>query len=286
MGWLQLLAVNNQAADRGWCPAPTPRSGTQVLNSANNDEAGTSVKEVDSWRSVHHCHNLYDMALYSKAVQRVDARPYLKGKVLPRLGELHVVMRGLRALGSSIENSGIDDAWMEADVYGSATTRHIIKCTHYKRSLRAHIYSYIALYELAIDQFLKENLDLKDVGLEANAETEEACSVAKRNTKAESVEQANAHPLQTLNQENVLKRLHDWEEQKAKNAMFRSMMNYLHRGETILHFVAASRNADLLAQLSACATHIVKTTKTHTTRIVIQMMTVMTNVICLIYLHV
>ena len=102
-------------------------------------------------------------ALYAKAVQLVDARPDLKGKVLPRLGELHVVMCALRALGLSIENSGIDNAWTEADVYGSVTTRQIIKCTHYKRSLCAHIYSYIALYELAIDQFLKDNPDLKDV---------------------------------------------------------------------------------------------------------------------------
>ena len=30
----------------------------------------------------------FDMALYEKAVQLVDARPDLKGKVLPRLGEL------------------------------------------------------------------------------------------------------------------------------------------------------------------------------------------------------
>jgi len=35
-------------------------------------------------------------------------------------------------------------AWIEADVYGSATTRQILKCTHYKRSLHAHIYSYRA----------------------------------------------------------------------------------------------------------------------------------------------
>ena len=48
-----------------------------------------------------------------------------------------------------------------------------------------------------------------------------------------------------------MKRLHDWEEQKAKNAMFRSMMNYLHGVETILYFVAASRNADLHLHLEA-----------------------------------
>jgi len=75
----------------------------------------------------------------------MDARPDLKGKVMPRLGELHVVMCVLRALGSSTENSGIDDACIEADLYGSATARQILKCIHYKRSLRAHTYSYMAL---------------------------------------------------------------------------------------------------------------------------------------------
>ena len=82
----------------------------------------------------------FDIALYEKVIQLVDSRPDLKGKVMPRLGELHVVMCALRALGSSVENSGIDDAWIESDVYGSATTRQILKCTHYKRSLCAHMY--------------------------------------------------------------------------------------------------------------------------------------------------
>ncbi|KAK5933353.1 hypothetical protein CgunFtcFv8_013842 [Champsocephalus gunnari] len=92
----------------------------------------------------------FDMALYEKVVQLLDARPDLKQMVVPRLGELHVVMAALRALGASMENSGIDDAWMEADVYGPATTRQILKCTHYKRALHAHIYSYVALYEMAL----------------------------------------------------------------------------------------------------------------------------------------
>ena len=78
-------------------------------------------------------------------------------------------------------------------MYGSATTRQIIKCTHYKCSLRAHIYSYMALYELAIDQFLKVNPDLKDVCLEATAELEEACSVANKNTKISSIPDLCCH---------------------------------------------------------------------------------------------
>ena len=54
-----------------------------------------------------------------------------------------------------------------------------------------------------------------------------------------------------LTQENVMKRRQDWEAEKAQNAIFRSLMNYQHRVETILYFVAASRNADLHLHLQA-----------------------------------
>jgi hypothetical protein len=78
----------------------------------------------------------FHLARYEKVVQLLDARPDLKNTVVPRLGELHVAMAALRALGAPKENSGIDDAWIEADIYVYATTRHILKCTHYKHTLR------------------------------------------------------------------------------------------------------------------------------------------------------
>ena len=39
-------------------------------------------------------------------------RPDLKSKLVPRLGELYVVMAALRAIGVSMENSGMYDAWI------------------------------------------------------------------------------------------------------------------------------------------------------------------------------
>ena len=41
----------------------------------------------------------FDLASDEKVVQLLDARPDLKDKVVPRLGELHVVMAALRAIG-------------------------------------------------------------------------------------------------------------------------------------------------------------------------------------------
>lgn len=47
----------------------------------------------------------------------------------------------------------------------------------------------------------------------------------------------------------VTVQLKKWEELKSSNAMFKTMMNYLHPVETILFFVEASRNADLSLHL-------------------------------------
>ena len=137
----------------------------------------------------------FDMALYEKVVQLIDSHPELKGKVVPRLGELHVVMCALRALGSSIENSGIDDAWIESGVYGSATTRQILKCTHYKRSLLAHIHSYMALYDLKLEQFFKDNPDVLGICQEATCRLEEAITTEDKTT---SSNEANDSFIQTL----------------------------------------------------------------------------------------
>ena len=84
---------------------------------------------------------------------------------------------------------------------------------------------------------------------------ESACSEENKSTKAEYVKQANTTLPHVLTTGKVMKTFRDWEAQRSKNAMFKSIMNYLrvhvHRVETILFFVAASRNADLVLHLDA-----------------------------------
>ena len=45
----------------------------------------------------------FDLTLYEKVVQFFDSRPDGQALFVPRMGELHVVMASLRALGTSIE---------------------------------------------------------------------------------------------------------------------------------------------------------------------------------------
>ena len=53
-----------------------------------------------------------DLQLYEKAQQLAHDHPENKGKWILRMGELHTTMAALRAAGSYIEESGIDDAWV------------------------------------------------------------------------------------------------------------------------------------------------------------------------------
>jgi len=65
------------------------------------------------------------------------------------------------------------------------------------------------------------------------------------------VKQVNTILLEALATADVITVFQNWEKERSKNAMFKAMMNYLHRVETILFFVAATRNADLEVHLQA-----------------------------------
>ena len=68
------------------------------------------------------------------------------------------MMAALRALGSSIENIGFDDAWVEAGIYGSTMKQQILEGNHMKRALIAHSMTYSALCGLYVEALLKRSL--------------------------------------------------------------------------------------------------------------------------------
>ncbi len=65
------------------------------------------------------------------------------------------------------------------------------------------------------------------------------------------MKRANTTLLEVLTTADVMTVFQEWKKQKSKNAMFKAMINYIHRVETILFFVAATRNADLDLHLQA-----------------------------------
>ena len=69
-----------------------------------------------------------DLDLYFRALQLVQSRDDMKDKYVLRLGELHAVFAHLRATGTFVENSGIDDAWEQGGIFGTVVIRQILSC--------------------------------------------------------------------------------------------------------------------------------------------------------------
>ena len=93
-----------------------------------------------------------DMDLYSRALRLQTLKPDMHKNVILRIGEFHTVLCTLRALGSTIESSGIDEeAWVDADLYGPTTTRQILEGKHMKRALDAHTVTLQAFFELLVE---------------------------------------------------------------------------------------------------------------------------------------
>ena len=55
-----------------------------------------------------------DLDLYEKAYQLVNSDDTMKDQYILCLGELHIVFAHIRAIGSFLNSSGIEDAWITA----------------------------------------------------------------------------------------------------------------------------------------------------------------------------
>ena len=60
----------------------------------------------------------------------------MKVKYVLRLRELHAVFAHLRAIGTFVENSGIDEE--QGGIFGTVVIRLILPCSNMKRGIAGH----------------------------------------------------------------------------------------------------------------------------------------------------
>ena len=71
-----------------------------------------------------------------------------------RLGELHIVFAMLKALGKYINNSGLHQAFAEAQIYGPATNEQIKHDKRIKRSFEGNTTLNVALFCVYMENFV------------------------------------------------------------------------------------------------------------------------------------
>ena len=113
-----------------------------------------------------------DLAIYEKAVQLCYCNRFYEMTFNLRLGELHISMAHLRGIGSYVEGSGLELIWMESGVFGVATVRSILSCSHYKRCYYAHEITTIAIFRMLMKQFFLKHPKVKSDFIEIEMEAE------------------------------------------------------------------------------------------------------------------
>ena len=178
-----------------------------------------------------------DMALYERAKRLQMLLQDCKEKWVLRIGEFHTVLCALCAIGSAIEGSGIDDAWVMADIYGPVTTRKILEGKHMKRSVDAHIMTLQVFFDLYIEAFFEEQSALQDLLKEPLQELVDAF----KGRNASAVSQKHQYLLECMNQHDLHNKLTQFEEHHKENPMFVVTLRYMDMVLTLLEFIRATR---------------------------------------------
>ena len=142
-----------------------------------------------------------DMDQYKRALKLEYLDPQYKNKWVLCPGAFHTVLCALRCLGRTIEGSGLDEAWQEADLFSSVTVTQIINGNHHNRALQAHQVTLQALFDLWLGAFLEDHPAVRYSLRSAAEELTDAC---RANQDVYTAHQAFLVKLESLNIEKQL----------------------------------------------------------------------------------
>ena len=193
-----------------------------------------------------------DLDLYEKVYKLVNSRDDMRGRFIPRLGELHAVFAHVRAIGQFISNSGLEDAWVEAEWFDSdAVVRQVIECKHMKRAVEAHEETLVAIEILQLIEMLKTSpeyfCEYANDLIQIVSDLNNAMSDKKYSTLKEMF-----YKFQILMSNMDLKQKWDsFRESKVNNLQFHFFTIYTNMVKRLLEFIQASRTRNWPQHLSA-----------------------------------
>ena len=148
----------------------------------------------------------------------------------------------LRCLGRTIEGSGLDGAWQEADLYSSVTVSQILNGNHYSRAIEAHRVTLQALFDLWLEKFLEDHHTVRDSLVASVRQLTEAC---KLKTDVGEAHRAFLMDMESLNLEEQLRQ---FDASHNRDPMFQWTRMYMRQVMTqvmtLLQFQTATREGN------------------------------------------
>ena len=166
---------------------------------------------------------LLDMGLYMPAKKLQLARHNLSNIIL-RPGELHVVMAQLTTIGAYTENSGIDMAWVESDLYDPSIVKRIIEGNNVKRAEAAHLVTLQCLFNLYQEAFLNQEAgQCKERSMRLAKQLKEASLSGEKREIAE-IHEGKVDAVESMD---IMKRMAEFDRQYTNNPMFKVFWQYM-----------------------------------------------------------
>ena len=181
-----------------------------------------------------------DMGLYMPAKKLQMARHDLNNIIL-RPGELHIVMAQVKTIGAYIENSGIDMAWIEADLYGPSTVNLMQEGNHVKRSESAHLVNLQSFFTLYLEAFLIEEAGhCKERLTQLAGQLEEACSSGEK----WKIPEKHKEMVEAFESIDIMERMAEFDRRHINNPMFKVFRQYMCVVLEMMMFTRAVRTAN------------------------------------------
>lgn len=117
--------------------------------------------EIARKLEVSHTVITFDQAIYFKAKEIQWLRPDECSHYVIRLGGFHVMLNFLKVIGQHMEHSGLNDVWLESNLYGESTVAGIMNGKKWNKGIRAHKLTYESLMRIVLPIFEKWLVECK-----------------------------------------------------------------------------------------------------------------------------
>ena len=154
-------------------------------------------------------------------------------------------MASLRGLGASIEDSGLDNAWVEVNLYGPTTMRQILDGNHMNRALTAHTITTSALFDLYLDAFLKTESEISNKTRKKLCTAASNLNTASQDLNNNELKASHEQLLLLMEAEGLDDKLQKFDDDmESSHTTFKFVRDYMKFVGWIWAFIRATRVGD------------------------------------------
>lgn len=249
---VKITVLHTQKTSVGYCPIipanPTEYSTVYTCMKTIQHQMGSLNQK---WSII-----TADEAIYSKLKVIQWKRPKEFEHVIIRMGAMHIEMNFMSCIGKIYGDSGLEDIWIEADIYGPNTVNHIMNGKAYYKCSRGHKLMYEAKMRVKINEMVdwlakEKKVEILDVLSNTMEDVKVIREAMANGADTNHIKEQLRH--MSLKMDTLEEAFEAFNEAGAHKPNFKFAQQYLNMIELLLQFQRAEREGNWNLHLSTCA---------------------------------